>query len=147
MGRIVTSLTVANAVEPGREIRCDALVDTGTTGLVLPMAWKERLGSLISIRTVEMETADQRVVHGEVCGPVRIHVEGFDEIFDEAIFIELHPENGAYEPLVGYVVLEKSRAAVDMVGHRLVPVKHLDLKKLSRDVGTVRQAKPGEGGS
>ena len=146
MGRIVTSLTVANAVEPGREIRCDALVDTGTTGLVLPMAWKDRLGSLTSIRTVEMET-DQRVVHGEVCGPVRLHIEGFDEIFDEVIFVELHPEDGAYEPLVGYVVLEKSRAAVDMVGHRLVPVKHLDLKKLSRDVGTVRQAKPGEGGS
>jgi len=66
MGRIVTSLTVANAVESDREIRCDALVDTGTTGLLLPMAWKDRLGSLTSIRTVEMETADQRVVLGEV---------------------------------------------------------------------------------
>jgi hypothetical protein len=28
------------------------------------------------------------------------------------------------------VVLEKSRAAVDRVGHRLVPVKHLDLERL-----------------
>jgi hypothetical protein len=46
-------------------------------------------------------------VRGEVCGPVRIHLEGFDEIFDEVIFMELHPEDGAYEPLVGYVVLEK----------------------------------------
>ena len=125
----MTSLTVANAVETGREIRCDALVDTGTTGLILPLAWKARLGPLTSIRTVEMETADQRLVRGEVCGPVRIHLEGFDEIFDEVIFLELHPADGAYEPLVGYVVLEKSRAAVDMVGHRLVPVKHLDLKK------------------
>lgn len=125
----MTSLTVANAIDPGRTIRCDALVDTGTTGLILPMAWKDRLGALVAIRTVEMETADQRVVPGEVCGPVRIHIEGFDEIFDEVIFMELHPEDGAYEPLVGYVVLEKSRAAVDMVGHRLVPVKHLDLKK------------------
>jgi len=116
-------------MDPGRAILCDALVDTGTTGLILPLAWKDRLGSLTAIRTVEMETADQRVVPGEVCGPVRIHLEGFDEIFDEVIFMELHPEDGPYEPLVGYVVLEKSRAAVDMVGHRLVPVKHLDLKK------------------
>jgi predicted aspartyl protease len=131
MGRIVTPLRIANAFDPTREIRCDALVDTGTTGVILPTAWKERLGSLTSIRTVELETADQRVVPGEVCGPVRIHIEGFDEIFDEVIFMDLHPEDGAYEPLLGYVVLEKSRAAVDMVGHRLVPVKHLDLKKFT----------------
>ena len=129
MGRIVTSLTVTNAVDPTSEIRCDALVHTGTTGLILPAAWKDRLGSLTSIRTVEMETADQRLVRGEVCGPVRVHIEGFDEIFDEVIFVELHPEDGGYEPLLGYVVLEKSRAAVDMVGHRLVLVKHLDLKR------------------
>lgn len=128
MGRIVTPLTVANASDPGKGIRCDALVDTGTTGLILPFAWKDRLGSLTAIRTVEMETADQRVVRGEVCGPVRIHVEGFDEIFDEVVFLDLQPEDGRYEPLLGYVILEKSRAAVDMVGHRLVPVKHLDLK-------------------
>jgi hypothetical protein len=49
--------------------------------------------------------------------------------FDEVNFMESHPEDGTYEPLVGYVVLEKSRAAVNIVGHRLVPVKHLDLKK------------------
>jgi hypothetical protein len=36
--------------------------------------------------------------------------------------------DGRYEPLLGYVMLEKSKAAVDMVGHRLVPLKHLDLK-------------------
>jgi len=33
-----------------------------------------------------------------------------------------------YEPLAGYIALEQSMAAVDMVGHRLVPVKHMDLK-------------------
>jgi hypothetical protein len=40
----------------------------------------------------------------------------------------MQPQDGGYEPLVGYIVLEQSRAAVDMVGHRLVPVKHFDLK-------------------
>jgi predicted aspartyl protease len=128
MGRIVTRVSVANTVEPVKSLVCDALVDTGATGLVLPRAWKDRLGALISLRTVEMETADQRPVQGEICGPVRIELEGFDPIFDEAIFIDMQPANGTFEPLVGYVVLEKSRAAVDMVGHRLVHVKHLDLK-------------------
>ena len=37
-------------------------------------------------------------------------------------------QGGGYEPLVGYIVLEKSRAAVDIVGHRLVRVRYLDLK-------------------
>lgn len=30
---------------------------------------------------------------------------------------------------IGYIVLEQSQAAVDMLGHRLVPIKHIDLKK------------------
>ena len=38
------------------------------------------------------------------------------------------PDNGSYEPLIGYVVLEQSQAAVDMLGHRLVHVKRMDLK-------------------
>jgi hypothetical protein len=132
MGRIVTPITITNAFDPTKVVRCDALVDTGTTGMILPVAWKRRLGTLTSIRVVEMETADQRIVRGEVWGPVRIHLEGFDEIFDEIVFLNLEPVEGRYEPLVGYVVLEKSRAAVDMVGHRLVPVKHLDLKIFGR---------------
>jgi hypothetical protein len=40
----------------------------------------------------------------------------------------MQPEDGQYEPLLGYIVLEQSQAAVDMVGRRLVHVKRLDLK-------------------
>ena len=32
------------------------------------------------------------------------------------------------EPLLGYVMLEQAQAAVDMLGHRLVPVQYMDLK-------------------
>ncbi len=39
------------------------------------------------------------------------------------------PVNGGYEPLLGYIVLEQSQAAVDMLGHRLILAKRLDLKK------------------
>ena len=128
MGRIVTPVVIANALNPSKEIRCEVLVDTGAAGLVLPKAWKRRLGTLPVARIVSMETADQRLVRGEVCGPVKIQIEGFDTIFNEVIFIDMRPENGGYEPLLGYVILEQSRAAVDMVGHRLVTLKHLDLK-------------------
>ena len=44
------------------------------------------------------------------------------------LFLEMHPHDGVYEPLIGYIVLEHSQAAVDLAGHRLVRVKHLDLK-------------------
>ena len=128
MGRIVAQVVVTNALDTTREVRCDALVDTGTSGLILPSVWRERLGAFAGMRTVDLETADPRVVRGEVCGPVRITLEGFDTIFNEVTFLDMHPEDGRYEPLVGYIILEQSRAAVDMVGQRLVPVKYMDLK-------------------
>lgn len=40
----------------------------------------------------------------------------------------MKPANGEYEPLIGYIILEQSQAAVDMLGHRLIPIKHMDLK-------------------
>jgi len=128
MGRIITPVTITNALDPERSLQCEALVDTGAAGLVLPKAWKGRLGALPLARSVEMETADQRVVLGEVCGPVTIQIEGFSPISSEVTFLEMKPENGAYEPLLGYIVLEQSLVAVDMVGHRLIAVKHADLK-------------------
>jgi predicted aspartyl protease len=128
MGRIVAQVTVANATEPDHQIRFDALVDTGSGLLVLPSAWKDRLGKLPASHAVEMETADQRAVVSEVCGPVRIEVEGFRPIFSEVAFLDMHPTDGVYEPLLGYIVLEQAGIAVDMLGHRLVKAKHMDLK-------------------
>ncbi|MBI5091380.1 MAG: aspartyl protease family protein [Candidatus Hydrogenedentes bacterium] len=128
MGRIVSSVRVDNVSDPSRSIRCDALVDTGASFLVLPSAWKERMGQMATSQDVSLETADQSQIHGEICGPVRIQVEGFRPIFNEVLFVDMHPEDGVYEPLIGYIVLEQSQAGVDMVGHRLVHVKSMDLK-------------------
>ena len=83
---------------------------------------------LESTRTIEVETATQRTIKGEVCGPVRIQIEGFRAIFNEVAFVEMNPADGEYEPLIGYIVLDQSQAAVDMLSHRLVPIKHMDLK-------------------
>jgi predicted aspartyl protease len=128
MGRIVASVTITNISDPARTLRCDALVDTGASSLVLPNAWKDRLGDLEVIEQVPLETATQELVAGEIRGPVRIQIEGFRPIFNEVLFVEMNPEDGIYEPLIGYIILEQSQASVDMLGHRLVPVKHMDLK-------------------
>ena len=128
MGRIAASVKIENLSVPDNKIRCDALVDTGASHMILPDAWRDRLGDLEEIRRVQLETATQATVDGAVCGPVRIQIEGFEPIFSEVVFVHMEPENGEYEPLIGYIVLEQSQAAVDMLGHRLVHVKRLDLK-------------------
>ena len=96
--------------------------------MVLPLAWRERLEPLTRIRTVSVETATQETVKAEVWGPVKIQLEGFEPVFSEILFVEMKPEDGIYDPLIGYLVLEQSQAAVDMLGHRLIHIKHLDLK-------------------
>ena len=96
--------------------------------LWLPNAWRDRLGKLDTTTQVEMETATQETIKGEVCGPVRIQIEGFRPIYSEVSFVDMRPEDGEDEPLIGYLVLEQSQAAVDVLGHRLVRIKHMDLK-------------------
>lgn len=128
MGRITTPVTIRNTLDPSREIRIDALVDTGAGWLTLPAAWRDRLGILPMIRTEQLETADQRVISGIVCGPVTIQIEGFRPIVTEVIFMEMEARDGHYDALLGYLVLEQSSAVVDMVEHRLVPVRYVDAK-------------------
>lgn len=128
MGRIIASVKIESITDPSMTVRCDALVDTGSSFMVLPSAWKDRLGELESIQKINLETATQEEVQGEICGPVKIQVEGFRPIYNEVLFLDMKPADGTYEPLIGYIVLEQSQAAVDRLGHRLVPVKHMDLK-------------------
>ncbi|HEV3416803.1 MAG TPA: aspartyl protease family protein [Pirellulales bacterium] len=128
MGRIITSVTVQNIMDPKQSLRCDALVDTGASHLVLPSAWKDRLGDLESMERIDVEVADQSVVQAEICGPIKIQIEGFRATYGEVLFLDMKPKDGRYEPLVGYIVLEQSLAAVDMLGHRLIHVKHFDAK-------------------
>ena len=128
MGRIVTSVKIKNVKDQEKKIHIDALVNTGASYMILPSAWKDRLGDLDLLEVVELETATQATVKGEIYGPVQIQIEGFRPIYNEVVFVDMEPENGSYEPLIGYIVLEQSQAAVDMVGHRLIRVKRMDLK-------------------
>ena len=128
VGRIVASVTIENAADLSKAVRCDALVDTGASHMVLPTQWKERLKPLESTRVIQLETATQEILTVEVCGPVRIQIEGFPAVYSEVSFVDMNPEDGEYEPLIGYIVLEQSQAGVDILRHRLVPIKHMDLK-------------------
>ncbi len=44
MGRIIASVKIENLTDQDAKIRCDALVDTAASYLVLPSAWRDRLG-------------------------------------------------------------------------------------------------------
>ena len=128
MGRIVANVRITNLLDRESKINCDGLVDTGAAYMVLPQAWKSRLGKITTVREINCAMATQETVRGEVCGPVEIVIEGFKPIYSEVLFWEMKPENGGYEPLIGYIVLEQAQATVDMIGHRLVHVKQADLK-------------------
>ena len=129
MGRIVAQTKVTNLFDEKKFIRCGMLVDTGAGALILPSAWKERLGEFKRSEAVELLLASREVVRGEACGPVEIRIEGFRPVLNEVIFVDMGAgEDDEYEPLLGYVVLEQAQAAVDMLGHRLVPVRYIDMK-------------------
>jgi predicted aspartyl protease len=129
MGRIICQVTVRNAIDPSHEISFDALVDTGASHVVLPQAWRERLGPLRGTRRVVLSLANKQTVEGDIAGPVEIEIEGFDPVFSEVLFVEMQPsEHGTYEALVGYTALEMIPVAVDLLGHRLVHAGALDLK-------------------
>ena len=129
MGRIVCSVTISNVAVGTQHLKCDALVDTGAAHMVLPRVWKSRLGELETIERIVLETATQDMVEGEVCGPVRIQIEGFRPIYNEVLFVDMKEADDGYEPLIGYLILEQSQAGVDMIGHRLIHLKRMDLKR------------------
>jgi predicted aspartyl protease len=129
MGRIVTQVKLANFGEPSKTLSLSALVDTGAAYITLPNAWREALGEVEQLAEIEVEMADQSVKKGCVCGPLRARIGEFRPIMAEVLFLDMQPdEDGEYEPLVGYIALEQAGAAVDMLGHRLVHVKWVDLK-------------------
>jgi predicted aspartyl protease len=129
MGRIITQLKLTNFTDPKKTLSVSALVDTGAAYITLPNAWRDALGELEQLAEVEVEMGDQSHRQGTVCGPVRAKIGEFRPIVAEVLFLDMQPdEDGEYEPLLGYIALEQAGAAVDMLGHRLVHVKHVDLK-------------------
>lgn len=130
MGEVVVDLTVENLLAPGRRVACKGMVDTGAYGLVLPTAWKRRLGKLPVLARADLELADQRIVPAEICGPAGVQIDGFRRVAGEVIFVEMVPRpNGTYEPLIGYTLLELANVVVDMRRRCLVARRYYDLKR------------------
>ncbi len=128
MGRIIVELTVSNALDPSKSLETNAMVDTGATFLTLPWSMKERFGTFEKDEPTEIELADGSVQTATLCGPVKITIDQLTPIYHEVLFLPEAEGEGHAEPLVGYIPLEAARVAVDMLGHRLVPVKYADLK-------------------
>ena len=108
MGRITVETTIENGADSTFRIRCGALVDTGAACPTLPNAWRDRLGPLLRLDTVAVETATQAVATGDICGPVLLRLERFRPVLAEVLFIEMNPSDGQYEPLIGYIPLEQA---------------------------------------
>ena len=125
MGRIIAQTKVTNLSDESKSVHCGMFVDTGAAALILPAAWRSRLGSFPREDGVELVLDNGGVVRGAACAPVEIEIEGFRPVVNEVMFVETEGEE---EPLLGYVILEQAQAAVDMLGHRLVPVRYLDMK-------------------
>ena len=115
-------------MDESKSIDCSALVDVGVGPLILPLAWKERLGDFRHSEPVELRRTNGTVFRGEACWPVEIKIEGFRPVANEVVFMAEETEDDRPEPLLGYVILGQAQAAVDMLGHRLVPVRYIDLK-------------------
>ncbi len=129
MGRIVTQVKLTNFTDPNKTISVSALVDTDAAYITLPNAWRDSLGEIEKLAEIDVELANQSITKGDVCGPIRARIGEFRPIMTEVLFLDMEPnEEGEYEPLVGYIALEQSSAAVDMLGHRLVHVRRVDLK-------------------
>lgn len=102
-------------------VEVDALVDTGASIMALPAKYKS------IFPTTELYDAESATAAGLV--PVKlgtgflVQVADFRPTSADIAFIE-----GLDEPLIGYTLLEAIPVAIDMLGHRLVPVKHLDMK-------------------
>lgn len=142
MGRIVADTTVTNRFDDDKSIACGMLVDTGAGALVLPTSWKDRLGSFVRAEPVELQLANQQVIRGEACGPVEITIQGFRPVWNEVIFLDADEAGEDVDPLLGYVILEQAQAAVDMLGHRLVPVQYIDMKSVAARRGPEPAAGP-----
>lgn len=119
MGRIHASVNIHNVQAERKVVRVDALVDTGATFMTLPAFIKQRLGTFES---------ERHMIDGTLCGPAKIQIEGFPAVYNEVLFLPMDETQEPPEPLLGCIPLEQCGAGVDMLGHRLIPVEHFDLK-------------------
>ncbi len=128
MGRIVSPISITNPAHSECQVTLNALVDTGASALFLPDSYQSRLGEIEELEPTYCTFTDRSKKLSKRFGPVKIQLDGFPSIYNEVIFLPPDEKGNDVEALIGYIVLEQSRAGVDMVGHRLFKVDSYDLK-------------------
>ena len=119
MQEILCNVSIWNPLDEMRIVHGVGHVDTGSRFPILPMQWKDRLGPLSASRPHSLETADRRVVQGEICGPVMFKVNGFPVVGTEVLFLPMTGDDHQDFAVVGHLVLQQAGIIVDLVTHRL----------------------------
>lgn len=123
MGKIYTDVLIENGIDvyraqgdgapETRRVSVRALVDTGTTALLIAADMARSLG-LRTMRRDRYELADGSMYEGEVVGPARVTVEGRSFFYE----VGLLPDGA--EPLLGVVALEQLDLILDPKTRRVV---------------------------
>lgn len=114
MSKIFTWVRLTNALDPSGSEVVEAVVDTGTTLLVLPQDLVERLG-LRKVREAKVRYANQDVQSKAVYGIVTVEVQGRSGNFDALA------EVPGSQPLIGQIVLEALDLVINPVTRKLGP--------------------------
>ena len=128
MSRLDAKVDVRNPLDESKQFSFVGMVDPGASYITLPSAWRDRLAPFALSESIRVEIADGSYIDGEVCGPVTFQIEGLRAASGEVLFIDMESVDGEYEPLIGHIALELSRAAVDLLDGRLIDVMHVNLK-------------------
>lgn len=121
MGQIFVNLRLSNPSTPGAELRCRASVDTGATALMLPESVRPQLGELEVMQQRRHPLADGSQVLGKVTTPVVVEMTGFEQFWDQPVFLPGESAEAPGAVLLGCQALEAANAWVDPVSHQLFP--------------------------
>ena len=105
-----------------RQVEVEALVDSGTTMIVLPKSLCEQLG-LDYVEKRDVELADGKAQKAEIVGPIEIRFDGRLSVTNAVVL--------GNEVLLGSIPMEEMDVVVDPKRQRLiVNPEHPDLPRL-----------------
>ena len=113
MGQFSVKLTLANPLDPSRQVEVELLVDTGATLSWVPREIAERIGAP-HVSRISVRLADGRSVERETSGAIFT----YNGAATVAPFVVAEANDGS---LLGATALEALGFAVDPVNQRLVP--------------------------
>lgn len=114
MGKVLERIKVINVFEPDKVIEFEAVIDTGTTMLVLPQDVIDKL-NLRKMREVKVRYADNRTEMKSIYGIVTLEICGRAGEFN----VLAEPEGAP--PLVGQIILEQLDLIVEPGRRKVLP--------------------------